>query len=118
MANPKGSGASLNQCPSPGSWHYGSVNAMSTSVSLTADVGCIEMWFQASGSCVSAVYLGMNAAASLVLFQIPRAIATGDVYTNLSAAAQPGWLVLPCPSSTVPTFYSNEETQKVRVIWR
>jgi len=113
-----GSNFPLNRCPAARSWGYGSVNAMTTNATLSVDESCVKMYFQASGSCVSAVFIGMNAAASLVQFQLPRAIATGDVYANLSAAVQPSWLVLESPSTTVPTFYSNVDTQKVRVMWR
>ena len=109
MPTINGGNAPLTRCPFPASWQYGTAIAMTANAVLTADRACIEIFMQASSSNVSAVYVGMNAAASLVLFEIPRAALT---------TTGAGWLMLPCPSTTVPTFYSNVDTQAVRCMWR
>lgn len=112
-----GAGANLNQCPHPKSWGYGKAVASATaSATLTAIEPCVEMYFQSSSTNVSAVYIGMNAAASLVQFEIPKG--TASAVQAAGTVVQPGWLVLPCPSTTVPTFYSREADQTVYCIWR
>jgi hypothetical protein len=117
MPTINGSNWPLGRCPSPGSWDYGAATAMSTSATLTADRACVEMYMQSSSSNISAVYVGMNAAGSLALFEVPRGVAT-TMDVGLSVCPQPGWFALPCPSTTVPQFYSNVDTQKVRCMWR
>ena len=108
MATINSGNALLNRCPVVGGFGYAKAVTTANYAVLTAEEPCRFMYFQAAVSNTSAVWIGMNAAASVVRFELPRAVGSGD---------STGWFVIPCPCTTVPTFFSQIDSQTVYCMW-
>jgi len=113
--DPNGSNLDVNRCPT--AFGYGSgLAVLSTggAATLTAVETCRKMYIQALISNVDYATVAFGSAASSQSLVVPEP----PTYSLVSAAGVPNcWLEIPCPSTTVPTFWGGTDDDSVRVQW-
>jgi len=113
--SPNGSNQPTGRCPVPLGYGSGlAVLSTGGGAVLTAVEACRVMYIQALTSNADYATVAFGSAASSQSLTVPEPPA----YSLVSAAGLPNcWLVIPCPSTTVPSFWGGTDDDSVRVLW-